>query len=380
MSRSPFTATEAAGLTVEQREFRNTLRRFLAKEAPPPAVRSCMETDDGFSAELWEQLCNEMALPGLAVPEDLGGQGFGIAEVAIVAEELGRALTPTPYFASGILTARAVTHAPAGRARDELLSEIARGTTATLAWVEPHGSFDLDAVCMTRDEESGTVTGTKTFVLDGHSADRLLVIVRGGPEGRLQLVAVDPSAPEVTRRRLQTLDRTRRLATVDFHRAPTIEIDPSARDALAATLAEAAAVLCAESVGGFGAVVEAAVAFARERTQFGRAIGSFQAIKHKLADLWILFEGSRTATDEAIASLVRGEARAPFVASIAKSYVADAYRDAAFENIQIHGGSGFTWEVDAHLYLRRAQFNADFLGSPAFHRERVALELETIHP
>ncbi len=174
------------------------------------------------------------------------------------------------------------------------------------------------------------------------------------------------------RRRLRTLDRTRRLAQLYLASVPARCLDDDFAAGFDRALVEANVALCAESVGGFEATLEMALAHARERVQFSRVIGSFQAVKHKLADLWILFEGARTATREAVLAVTGGDPEAPLLASVARAYVGDAALRAAFDNIQVHGGIGFTWEYDAHLYLRRAQLAARLLGDPVFHRERVA--------
>ncbi len=364
-------------LSEGQIDFRDTLRRFLADQSPGTEVRRVMETELGHYPELWESMSRELGLPGVAIPEALGGQGFGFEELCVVQGELGRSLTPSPFFGSAVLAgwvaARVV---PAGDA-DALLSHIASGQVVSLALAEK--SFDLFDRAGVRTEAQGSgdqikLTGTKRYVLDGLAATDFLVVARNGD--RLGLYQVSAEAPGLQRRRLRTLDRTRRLAEVVFDATPARCLNDDAGAALEQALAEALVALCAESVGGLERILETAVAYAQERRQFSRPIGSFQAVKHKLADLWIQFEGARTATREATAATVEGRPDAALLASVAKAYVSEAYRHAAFENIQIHGGVGFTWEYDAHLYLRRAQFASSFLGDAPFHRERVARFLE----
>lgn len=358
------------------REFGETLRRFLSSEAPSTHVRRWMESEDGFDRDLWRTMTHELGLPGVGIAESLGGQGFGFAETALILEELGRALTPTPFLSTAVLAGGTLRHMPEGPDRDAILTAIAGGSVVTLAWSEPDDAVaTLPRTSLGGTGQAATVTGTKTLVLDGATAECILVTAAQS-DGRVALVAVDPEGPGIQRRRVKTLDQTRRLAVIDLREAPAILIGADAGAALARARAEAVVAVCADSVGGLAAVVEMAVAYAKERTQFARPIGSFQAIKHKLADLWILFEGSRTATDEAIAAVTSENEETALLASVAKSWVSDAYRRAALDNILVHGGIGFTWEVDAHLHLRRAQFNAAFLGDVGHHRERIAQALE----
>lgn len=357
----------------EQTEFRDTLRRFLVAEAPSAKVRAALETEAGFDPDLWKTIAQDLGLPGTAISPEHGGQGFGLGETALICEELGRALAPTPYFGSAVLAAGALSHAPTSPESSALLAAIAAGETACLAWSEPGLAYGESRFATTLD--AGAVSGTKTLVLDGHVATHLLVAATA-PDGRAALVAVDPAASGVTRERVDSVDRTRRLATIGLDRAPCQLLDRDAGPNLERTLRDAAIALSADSIGGFAAIMEMGVDYAREREQFGRAIGSFQAVKHRLADSWILFEASRAATDEAIAAAVEDRAEADLLASIARAYVGDAYTRAAFENIQVHGGIGVTWEFDAHLFSRRAQFNAAYLGSVAHHREQIVRAME----
>lgn len=357
----------------EQAEFRDTLRRFLAAECPSSKVRASMETDPGFDARLWTKIARDLGLPGTAIPTKYGGQGFGLGETALICEELGRALAPTPYFASAVLAAGALSRAESSEAQGARLEAIAAGETACLAWAEPGLPFAETRFATTLDR--GTLSGRKTFVLDGHSAAHL-VVAASTPEGTVALAVVDPASPGVRRTRVESLDRTRRLATIEFDGTPAQTIDTNASPALSLALRDATIALAADSVGGFAALLEMGVDYAREREQFDRAIGSFQAVKHRLSDSWILFEASRAATDEAVTAAVEAQEDAALLASIAKSYIGEAYARAAFENIQVHGGIGVTWEFDAHLFLRRAHFNAAYLGSVAHHREHIVRSLE----
>ncbi len=363
-------------LRPEQLEFRDTLRRFFEERCPATEVRRVMETEEGVDPGLWQAMTEELGLPGVMIPEAQGGQGFGIEELAITMGELGRSLAPCPFLGSIVLAGRLLAHV-GGEACEARLAEIAAGRIASLAVVEA-GSFSLaDATMRAREGASSdwTLDGEKTYVLDGHHASLLLVVARDA-DGGLALFDVEPDAAGLTRARLRTVDRTRRLATLRFANTPARLLATGIEGALERMAEEAQVAISADSVGGMEMVLETAVAYAKERTQFGRAIGSFQAVKHKLADLWILFEGARTATREATLARAEGREDAALLSSIARATSSDAYTQATFDNIQVHGGVGFTWEYDAHLYLRRAQFAARFLGSAADHRARVAEWLE----
>ena len=366
-------------LSPEQQEFAGELRRFCAEAAPASAVRRAMQTGSGLDPSLWERMSRDLGLPGLAIPEALGGQGFGVTELALAAAELGRALACAPFFSTAVLAGRALWHGAAPEERAELLPGLAAGATAALAYVEPGGGFDPAEIAM-QAEPTGAgfaVTGAKHLVVDGHTADRLVVAARlPGTRGAagLSLFLVEGGAPGLARRRLETFDPTRRLARLDFDRVPARVLgEPGgASAALARALDEATVALCAEMMGGAQRVLEEAVAHARSRFQFGRAVGSFQAVKHKCADVLIGYEAAATATREAAWAADSAPQQLPLLASLAKVACSEAYFRAAHENIQIHGGVGFTWEMDAHLHFRRAKSSEILLGDAAFHRERIA--------
>ena len=356
-------------LDEDAQALRDTLRRFLSDKSPSPRIRTWMETDTGHDSGLWRELALDLGIAG--------SEG-GFAWTALIAEELGRALTPTPFLSTIVLAQNLLTRLPSSPRRAAILAGIGRGETATVAWVESGGrGFDLEATQLAAKGASGKprFTGEKTLVLDGHTAEHLVLVVRN-EDGGWSVASVDAEAPGLDRSRLRTLDRTRRLGHWSFEDVPLEILADDAETALRAVLDEATIALCADAVGGFRAVVDAAAEHARTRRQFGRAIGSFQAIKHKLADLWIQFEAAQTATRRAVASADESAPKRALHAHIAKAYVGDTYRHACREYIQILGGAGFTWEVDAHLYLRRAEFDRVFLGDPAFHLEHVARHLE----
>ena len=367
------------GVSAEQRELRDSVRRFLADRAPMSRVRELMETPDGTDRQVWQQAGAQLGLPGIAIPEAYGGAGFTFAEQAIVLEELGAALYGGPYLASAVLAATALLAASDEAARRELLPGIASGqTVATLAFTEDDGSWDPEAIRLAATRGEGSpdspwmLDGHKSFVLDGHTADLILVVAAAGPG--LSLFAVDPGAAGLDRRVLPTLDQTRKLARLEFDAVPgrLIGAPGEAGGALGRTLDVAAIALAAEQLGGAQRVLDMAVGYAKTRHQFGRPIGSFQAIKHRCADLLLEVESLRSAVAYAAAAVAENSAEVPVVAALAKAYASDVYFHVAAENIQIHGGIGFTWEHDAHLYFKRAKSSELLLGDASYHREHLA--------
>jgi len=367
------------GVSAEQRELRDSVRRFLADRAPMSRVRELMETPDGTDRQVWQQAGAQLGLPGIAIPEAYGGAGFTFAEQAIVLEELGAALYGGPYLASAVLAATALLAASDEAARRELLPGIASGqTVATLAFTEDDGSWDPEAIRLAATRGEGSpdspwmLDGHKSFVLDGHTADLILVVAAAGPG--LSLFAVDPGAAGLDRRVLPTLDQTRKLARLEFDAVPgrLIGAPGEAGGVLGRTLDVAAIALAAEQLGGAQRALDMAVGYAMTRHQFGRPIGSFQAIKHRCADLLLEVESLRSAVAYAAAAVAEDSAEVPVVAALAKAYASDVYFHVAAENIQIHGGIGFTWEHDAHLYFKRAKSSELLLGDASYHREHLA--------
>jgi alkylation response protein AidB-like acyl-CoA dehydrogenase len=284
-------------------------------------------------------------------------------------------LLPAPYFSTVVLAATALRESGDEAAQKDLLPGIADGSTiATLAWVEDGGSWDASSLEATarRDGDGYVLDGKKTLVLDGHIASLILVVANtdGGPS----LFAVDADAAGVTRRKLETLDMTRKLAEVQFAGTPARLIGDAgaAAGVLERTLQQAAVALAAEQVGGAQKCLEMSVDYAKLRVQFGRPIGSFQAIKHKCADMLLEVESGKSAAYYATWAIAEGSEEVPLVTALAKAYCSDAFANAATENIQIHGGIGFTWEHDAHLYYRRAKSSEQFLGSADQHRDKLA--------
>ncbi|MCR9093534.1 MAG: acyl-CoA/acyl-ACP dehydrogenase [bacterium] len=365
-------------LSEERLEFRDTLRRFFEEHAPITEVRRVMDEEGtGHSAALWQSAADELGLAGIAIPEKLGGQGFGLKELGIALGEVGRSLAPIPLFASAGLAGRDVLH-DAGQGADDWLTPIAEGKAATLAWVEERGDWDPAATRLelVGDGDEVRLTGEKHFVLDAGAAATLFVIARTPGSTRdegLTLVAIDASATGLTLERPESLDLTRPVWTLRFSDTPGRVVGPvgGAAPGLRQGLDEATALLCSEMEGGMRKVIETAVDYAAERFQFSRPIGSFQVIKHKCADLLIDYEGARTASDGAIVAHDEGDPEASLLTSVAKSYMGPAYVRMATESGQIQGGVGYTWEYDAHLYFRRALASKALLGDEAVHRDRL---------
>jgi alkylation response protein AidB-like acyl-CoA dehydrogenase len=374
------------GISTEQRQLRDSVRRFLAERAPLMRVRELMETADGIDSDVWRQASTQLGLPGIAVPDEYGGAGFSFAEQAIVLEELGAALFTGPYLASAVLAATALLASDDEEARKDLLPGIAAGkTVATLAFTEDGGSWDPASIRLAAapDDTGWRLDGHKSFVLDGHTADLILAVAATGTDEKLSLFAVDAvdavdaGTTGLTRHALPTLDQTRKLARLAFNATPARLVgEPgAARVMLDRTLDVAAIALAAEQLGGAQRALDMAVAYAKVRQQFGRPIGSFQAIKHRCADLLLEVESLRSAVGYAAAAVAAESTEVPVLAPLLKAYASEVYSHVAGENIQIHGGIGFTWEHDAHLYLKRAKASELFLGDVSYHRDRLATRI-----
>lgn len=364
-------ASIAYSFTQEQEQFRDAVRRFLVRHSPASEVRRLMATEAGFDPDVWTRLCNDLGLSAIAIPEAQGGAGFSLVELGIVMEESGRTLLCAPYFSSAVLATRAVLHAGSPAERDRLLPGLAAGTLrGAFACSESDRGPALELLQMPAEGDDHRLNGTKTFVVDGMSADFLVVVARRGDA--LCLYTVDADAPGVTRRPLATMDSTRKLADVHFDNVPARPLGEPGADAtpaLSASLDDAAIALAHEMVGGAQVLLESAVAYAGRRVQFGRTIGSFQAIKHKCADMLLDVESARSAAYYAAQASAAGDPETPALACLAKAAAADAYMRTAIDTIQIHGGLGFTWENDTHLWFKRAKSSEVLLGTPDYHRE-----------
>jgi alkylation response protein AidB-like acyl-CoA dehydrogenase len=373
--------------TREQEEFRSVLRRYFADVSPPAKVRRAMATEPGWDVASWRELNERLGLCGVHVPEACGGQGFGFVELGIVLEEMGRALVCAPYFATAVLAANAILNGASDVQKKVLLPAIASGEKiATLAWVEGNGDWSPAATEATAAPSGGhfKINGTKHFVLDGASADTLIVLARApgttGEEG-LSLFSVHSDATGVTRKPLKALDPTRKLARIRFDGAEAELIGEAGRAAapMARTLQQAAICLASEMVGGAERLRESALDFAKMRVQFGRPIAQFQSMKHKQAEMLLDVELAKTAAYYAAAAAAEDDPDLPALASLAKAAASEAYLQTAIHTIQIHGGIGFTWDNDTHLWFKRAKSSEVFLGDASFHREQMmrAWDVET---
>ena len=359
----------------EQEELRRAVRRFLEDKSSEAEVRRLMDTTDGYEPAVWTQMAEQLGLQGLAIPEEFGGSGYTYVELIVVLEEMGRALLCAPYFSSVALAANLLMASGDDAAKKDYLPAIAAGTTiATVALAEAAGRWDEQGVALaaTGSGDGWTLTGEKMYVLDGHVANLVLVAART-PAG-VSVFAVDKGAPGFTATPLSTMDQTRKQARLTFEATPARLVGPDGAGwpAISKMLDLAAVALAAEQVGGAQKVLEMSVEYAKVRVQFGRPIGSFQAIKHKCADMLLEVESAKSAAYYAGWAAAEDNDELPVVASLAKSYCSEAYFHAAAENIQIHGGIGFTWEHPAHLYFKRAKSSELLFGDPTYHRELLA--------
>ena len=355
-------------LSEEREEFRRSVRGFLERTSPESEVRRLMATDEGYDAAAWHRMAEELGLQGLAIPEEYGGSGYGWNELVLVFEEMGRALVCAPFFATVALAANALLTAGTEEARRDYLPGIASGDTiATLALTEDSGRWDEAAVTLAASD--GRLHGHKMYVIDGHQAS--LIIVAARSDDGVGLFAVEGNAPGLERTQLVTMDLTRKQARLEFDGTPARPIGPLAP----AVLDRAAVALAAEQAGSAARCLEMATDYANERIQFGRPIGSFQAIKHKCAELLMEVESARSAAYYAGWAAGEAEDELAVAAPLAKAYCSEAFFHAAADNIQIHGGIGVTWEHPAHLYFKRAKTSELLLGDPAYHRELLAQRL-----
>jgi len=362
-------------LTEEQSTLQEVLRDLFDSKSPENAVRAQMSDPVAYDVALWRQMADQIGLQSLAIPEEFGGSGFSFIELGIALEEMGRALVVSPFFASCVMASQLLLALEDTAANKEYLPGLASGEViATVALAEDSGSWLPDDVRTEAVDTSGhwELNGHKSFVFDGAAADLLLVVART-PDG-VGVFAVDASAPGLTRAALHTMDQTRKQARIELDSTPARLIGSvsDAASALQTMLDHSAIALAAEALGGIGRVLDMAVDYAKVREQFGRPIGSFQAIKHKCASMLVDLESSRSAVYYALWAVSTGDAEVPQLASLVKSFCADTYLAACGENIQILGGIGFTWEHPAHLYLKRAKNIQLTLGTSDFHRQRLA--------
>jgi alkylation response protein AidB-like acyl-CoA dehydrogenase len=374
------------GFSQEQEMLRQTARSFLEKECPSPFVRRMMDDPAGTTDELWQKL-GELGWLGLVYPEAYGGGGLGFVDLTVVLEEMGRVVMPGPYFSTVLLGGLTLLEAGSDAQKAEWLPKIAGGEArATLALTEESARWDAAGVqLIAKPGKRGgyVLSGTKLFVPDAHTADLLVVAARtakpakNDPTHGASLFLVPAGTRGLGAMPLPTMDQTRKLSEVTFSH---VEVGPDALVGdlhqgwapLARVLGRATVGLSAEMCGGAQKVLEMCTEYAKMRVAFGKPIGAYQAVKHKCADMLVAVENAKSVTYYAAWAVDGGVAEAPLAASMAKAYVSDAYRKATADGIQIHGGIGFTWEHDMHLYFKRAKGSEVMFGDATCHRERVA--------
>ena len=379
----PMSTTATAGaaeprqfaFTDEHEEFRRHVRRFMESRSPSTAVRQLIADERGHDPDVWVEMATQLGLQGLIIPECFGGSGFSFVELSIALEESGRMLLCAPLLSTAIATLALISSGDE-RAAERYLPPIARGElVATLALAGDEGVWDgTDGATAVRSRGQWSLHGHQSFVADGQAAG--LIIIAAETEHGPQLFAVDADAAGVTRVALPSLDLTRRLARVTFNGAQAQALGPEGRGsaALERSLDLACIALACEQVGGAQRAHEMSLSYARDRVQFGRPIGGFQAIKHACAEMLVEVELARSLAYGA-AWLADDERQRPILAPMVKAYCSEAFVKVATSAIQIHGGTGFTWEHDAHLYFRRAKSTEQYLGDPPFHRERYAARI-----
>jgi alkylation response protein AidB-like acyl-CoA dehydrogenase len=350
------------GLNESQEILRDSARSFFAGECPMSEVRRLMETDTAYDADLWRKLA-EQGYTGIIFAEEYGGVGLGKVELILLMEEAGRALLPGPFFSTVVLSGSIIDAVGTAEQKKKYLAPICRGEArATAAILESSASWDLNDIKMTA--AGGKLSGEKLFVSDAAIADWIVVLARNG------VFLVAKGAPGLKISLMVSMDLTRKLYAVQLHDTPAEKLGDFTAVMPAIDVATTAVV--AEMVGAMQRTLDLTVEYAKTRKQFGKTIGSFQAVQHQCADMYLETESSRSAAYYAAWALQEIMPDAPAAVSIAKIYASDAGRTVGNRGIQIHGGMGFTWENDLHLFYRRAKASETAFGDAIFHRERLA--------
>lgn len=350
------------GLSESQQILKDTARKFFAGESPIAAVRKSMETDTAYDAALWAKLA-EQGFTGIIAPEEFGGMGLGKVELILLMEEAGYALLPGPFFSTVALAGSVIEACGSPEQKKKYLGSIAAGQArSTVALVEAAGSWDTENLKV--NAVGNKLTGKKLFVTDAAIADFIVVVARDA------LYIVDAKAPGLQIEPMKGMDLARKIYSIEFKNTPAEVLGNGS--GLANALNVATAALCAEMTGGMQRALELTVAYAKTRKQFGKPIGIFQAVQHLCADMYLETESSRSATYYAAWALEENTPDAATSVSVAKMYASDAARNVGNRGIQVHGGMGFTWENDIHLYYRRAKASETMLGDATLHRERIA--------
>ena len=372
-------------LTETQQTLKNTARKFLGAECPMAEVRRLMETETAFDPALWRKIA-EQGWTGMLIPEQYGGFGMGMVEMAATLEEMGRALLPGPFFSTVLMAGALIESAGNENQKQKYLGAVARGEAKiTVAFLEDPPAPSPDAIRMSARTAAGgyALDGKKLFVPDAAVADFIVVVAR--LEGELALLVVSAKAPGLSISPMSSIDLTRKISEVAFNgvKIPSEDMLATGASALAA-LGRARGIatvgLVAEMTGGMQRLLEITVEYAKTRKQFGRPIGQFQAVQHQCADMLLYTESSRSAAYYAAYAIQEGTPDAQLAVSVAKAYASEAYRETGNRAVQVHGGMGFTWENDAHLFYRRAKVSEQMFGDAAYHREQIAKLVVDQHP
>ncbi len=375
------------GFSEDQELLRDSTRKFLAAECPTTFVRKMMEDDSAHATELWKKAA-ELGWMGILIPEEQGGIGGSFLDLVVVLEEMGKSLMPGPFLATVLLGSTAVLAGGSDDQKASILPKVAAGELLmTLAQAEKSGRYDAGGIRMPATALGGdfVLSGEKLFVPDAHVADQIVVAARTGshaaPEDGITLFLVDAKSPGVEITQLKTVDMTRRQCHVAFQDvavagAHVIGEVGQGWPILKRVLDQAIAGLCTEMVGTGQQALDMAVEYAKERVQFGKPIGSFQAVKHKCVDMMVQVENARSLTYYAAWTVDENVAEASQAVPMAKAYCSDMCKTVTSEAIQVHGGIGFTWEHDMHLFYRRGLASEAAFGSAPTHREVVAQTLD----
>jgi alkylation response protein AidB-like acyl-CoA dehydrogenase len=370
------------GFSEEQEMLRDAAKRFLADNCPTTYVRKMMAHETAHDKDFWKKLV-ELGWPGLLIPEQYGGQGGSFLDMTVIAEEAGKALVPGPFFTAALLGAPLAIEGGTEEQKKDILPRMAKGEfIGTLALAESSGRFDAEGVQLkaTKSGNDYVINGEKFFVPDAHVANAMAVAVRTGGSGEkgITLVIVPTNTAGVTITQLKTVDLTRRLCHVKFDNVKTSTLlgkEGEAWPILRRVLDVATAALSAEMVGTAQKALDMSVDYAKTRVQFGKPIGSFQAVKHKCVDMMVAVENARSLTYYACWTVDEKTPEAATAVPMAKAYASDMAKNVTSEAIQVHGGIGFTWEHDMHLFHRRALAGEANLGNAPVHRESVAKAL-----
>jgi alkylation response protein AidB-like acyl-CoA dehydrogenase len=367
----------------QQDLLRTSARQFLERECPPDMVRRWSDDPQGYSPDLWQTMA-AFGWMGLVLPETYGGSGLSFVDLTILMEEMGRVLLPAPFFSSIALGALTLLETGSDEQRQQMLPRLVRGETKVcVALLEADGRYDPRGISMRASIRGNraTLNGTKLFVVDAHVSDYIICVARtrGGrdPESGISLFVLDITSPGIACTPLMSIDQTRGLCEVSFTRVGvSLEAMLGGRDAawptLQRALDKATVALCAEMVGGAEKAMEMCVDYGKTRVQFGRPIGSFQAVKHKIADMKVWVENAKSVVYYAAWAVDRDAPEASRAASMAKAYCSEMYTQVTANGIQVHGGVGFTWDHHMHLYFKRAKSSEVLLGDSTWHRERTA--------